>query len=785
MSRFIPSRHAVVDMLAIIAMTLVALWSFQSSYGGTEFLIVGAVALLSGVAIAFVGRSLDLPIPVVAVAGLIGYIVIATVLALRHHAFVGFVPSPQSTFEALASSATAWKELITTSPPVGSTGDLLIIPVLLGYVSGFIGVSIALRLRFVAVLVVLPLVILGLGIAVGVNTPVSLVVNGLVLAVVMLAWLAWREQRRRPLLTDGSAGRSRLLAAVAVLAVAGGLGFLVGPRLPGDGDTRAIWRQTVTPPFDPRVYPSPLAGYRSYVKPGFDQEGERREPEVVLTVEGLPADVPIRLATMDRYDGLVWQVSSGDPEDPSLQESGSFERIGSRLEPDTAGEVADVTITIGDYDDVWIPTVGEVISVRFEGSVDGPDRDRELAESFRYNRSTDSAATPLRLRSGDRYVMEVRLPETRDGFEGETIVPTVPRLGSVRSVSPMTQALSTPDLLVIEDSGTRLDRIRDLMYSTGAYSDGDREANQQISRAGHSEARITEFAGQFPQVSFIGNAEQYAATFALLFRDLGNLPTRVVMGFLPSDPSVDGAVDVLQTEVDAWVEVPVEGAGWVGLSPTPPRDQLTSTSSSPQQPEPDYRTQNPPPPPLVDPEFDQPAKAAGGAQSPQEESERDDVEPVPAEDENAGDGVLSSRGLRIGAAVASPLLLLFIFAGFAILAKSIRRRRRRGRGPHHQRIANGWHEVIDLSTDLGAPVPHTSTRKEGAAFVGGSAVGLAQRADSTVWGGRELSDDDVDRFWDELTSTLRSMRSEVGLTRRIWSAVSIQSLRRRRQGGAR
>lgn len=780
-----PSRHTLVDMAAIVVMTLVALWSFQSSYGGTEFLIVGALALLAGVAIAYAGRDFELPIRVVVIAGLIGYIVIATVLALRHHAFAGFLPSPQSTFEALASSATAWKELITTSPPVGSTGDLLIIPVLLGYVSGFVGVSIALRLRFVAVLVVLPLAILGLGIAVGVNTPVSLVINGAILAVVILAWLAWREQRRRPLLTEGSAGGSRLVAAMVVLAVAGGLGFLVGPVLPGDGEARAIWRQTVTPPFDPRVYPSPLAGYRSYVKPGFNEQGERREPEVVLTVEGLPANVPIRLATMDSFDGLVWQVSSGDVEDPSLQDSGSFERIGSRLEPDTAGEVADVTITIGDYDDVWIPTVGEVISMRFEGSADGPERDRELADSFRYNRSTDSAATPLQLRPGDRYVMEVRLPEIRDALEGETIVPTVPRLGSVRSVSPVTQALSTPDLLVIEDAGTRLDRIRDLMFSTGAYSDGDREANQQVSRAGHSEARITEFAGQFPRVPFIGNAEQYAATYALLFRDLGNVPTRVVMGFLPSDASVDGTVEVLRTEIDAWVEVPVEGAGWVGVSPTPPRDQLSSTSSSPQQPEPDYRTQNPPPPPLVDPEFDQPAKAAGDAQSVQEDVENNDEEPVPAQDDDAGESVLASSGFRIGAVAASPLLVFLLFAVFVILAKAIRRRRRRSRGAHHQRIANGWREVTDLSTDLGAPIPPTSTRKEAAGFVGASAVGLALRADSTVWGGRELSNDDVDRYWDELTATLRSMRSEVGMARRVRSAVSIQSLRRSRQRGAR
>lgn len=775
MNRFVPDRRTLIDASFLALMTGVALWSFRSSYGGVEFLVLGMLAFGVGLALAHIGRVLDWPLAVLAALGLVTYVVAATVLSLRHHAIAGFIPSPQSILESIVSSATAWKELITTAPPVGDTGDLLIIPVLLGYVSGFVAFSISQRLRFVAPVVVAPLAILGLGIAVGVNTPVSVLVNGLVLGLLMLAWLSWREHERRPFLTDGSTSRPRLLSALVVLAVAGGLGVIAGPRLPGDGGQREIWRQTVTPPFDPRVYPSPLAGYRSYVKPGYDANGEPNEPDVVMTIEGLPAGVPVRLATMDSYDGLVWQVSGGDPDDPSLQDSGSFERIGARLEPDVDGETAEVTITIGTYSDVWIPSVGEVISLRFEGSDGGADRDRELADSFRYNRATDTAATPRRLRAGDRYVMEVRLPETRDELAGEVIVPDVQRLGSVRSVAPLTQALATPDLLVVDDAGTRLDQVRELMVTTGAYSDGDRQANQQGSQAGHSEARLTQFAGQFPRVPFLGNAEQYASAYALLFRDLGNSPTRVVMGFLPSDPSLDGPVEVLQTEVEAWVEVPVDGAGWVAIHPTPPRDQLASTSSSPQQPEPDYRTQNPPPPPLVDPEFDQPATAAGDAQSPQPEEEAGE-EPQPVDDTEAGP--LVPAGVRVGLIVASPLLLVAAVGAVVVILKLVRRRRRRNRGAHHQRIANGWREVTDLSTDLGRPVPASTTRKEAAAFVGDTSVALAERADRSIWSGRELSDADVDEYWDALTATLKDLRSEAGTSQRLRSFVSIQSLKR-------
>jgi hypothetical protein len=65
---------------------------------------------------------------------------------------------------------------------------------------------------------------------------------------------------------------------------------------------------------------------------------------VMFTVEGLPVDVPVRLATMDAYDGLVWQVSAGDAEEPSLDNSGAFERVGASIPPEYDGDLADVVI---------------------------------------------------------------------------------------------------------------------------------------------------------------------------------------------------------------------------------------------------------------------------------------------------------------------------------------------------------------------------------------------------------------------------------------------------------
>ncbi len=780
--RLLPTTADAIDAGAVLGFTLIALWAYRSSYGGVAFMVVGAVGGLLAIVLVHVAARLRWPWFVTAAAGVMVYAVAASVLALRHRCLAGVVPTPDSLLDALSSAASTWKELLTTSPPVGATGDLMVLPVFVGFATAFLIQAVARGMRCVALALVPPLVALALGIAVGTDRAVSVVLHGAVLIVAMVAWFAWREQRRRPILEGLGADRRRVVAAVGVLAVAAVAGYAIAPSLPGAAaaSEREIWRQTVVPPFDPRDYPSPLAGYRDYVKLGYDARGERADAAVMFTIEGLPAGIPVRLATMDAYDGLVWQVSGGDPDNPSLRDSGSFERIGASLPADFAGETAEVTVTIREYSDVWVPDVGEVLSLTFTGSEGGPARDRELATSFRYNRATDTAATPVRLRAGDRYVMKVRLPHLLDDISGHQVMVDVTPIGQARSVSEITQAIGTPDLLLISDTAERLDRVRDLMVATGAYSDGDIAAGHIRAKAGHSAYRLVEFAGRFPREPFIGNAEQYAAAYALLFRDLDHLPTRVVMGFRPTEPSLDAPVDVVQTDIDAWVEVPVDGLGWVAIHPTPPRDQIASATTSPQQPEPDYRTQNPPPPPLVDPEFEQPATASGDAKPLDEEPEvNEDRDEGGDPGQNPIASAISSRYVVTGAIVLSPFLAMLAGGLTVIAVKTWRRRRRRSRGAAHQRIANGWLEVTDLATDLGRAVPPTTTRREAAAFVGsGAATALAERTDATVWGGSALSDAEVEAYWAELTATLGAMRAELGRWARLRAAMSPRSLRR-------
>ncbi|MEX1169438.1 MAG: transglutaminase domain-containing protein [Chloroflexota bacterium] len=65
-----------------------------------------------------------------------------------------------------------------------------------------------------------------------------------------------------------------------------------------------------------------------------------------------------------------------------------------------------------------------------------------------------------------------------------------------------------------------------------------------------------------------GFCQYYAATMAVVLRDLG-VPTRIAQGFLPGDRDPNTGVErILNSNAHAWVEVYFPGYGWVTFDPT-------------------------------------------------------------------------------------------------------------------------------------------------------------------------------------------------------------------------
>lgn len=763
-----PDRRASFDAAAVTGLVLCAEYGFVSSYGGVRHLIVAAIGVVLALLVGQALIALRIPVLLGALVAVVVHIVIGGVVALPERAIAGFVPSADTITGAVHGSVRGWRELITTAPPVSGIGSLMMIPFLCGFIGGLATYTamrkVSDRPARLVFCIVPAAAVLAASVLTGVREPASLVVQGVVFGALAVAWMAARVELAKQRLPGAPPVWRRTGSSLGMLAIAGVIGMIVTPSLPFvHAEDRVVWRNTVTPPFDPRVHPSPLSGYRQYLaKP------EQREAPL-FRISGLPDDTLVRLATLDTYDGLAWRPGFDDA-DPSDLDSGYFARVGSEIESDFGGEVVELAVTIESYTGIWVPDVGEVLSLEFEG---GP-RDRELNEAFRYNRVTDTAVVEIGLREGDRYVMTVRLPPPAGAVATQTIAFEQP-VGDTAEIENLTTwAQKLPGVLDIGDVPRRVDVIAEFMQQNGAYSDGDQERGQEPSRAGHSAVRLAEFVDA--DRGLVGNAEQYASTFALVLRSVLQVPSRVVMGFRSENREGD-VVTVTGDDVEAWVEIPIEGVGWMPVLPTPERTETALKQKSQTPPQPDYDTQTPEPPPLVEPDFDEPATSRSGLAD-----EAQPEEPEVAEEEAPEEPLISvSPWVAVTVAVlATPVVLFLLFAAVVVFVKARRRRRRRTRGRTDERIANGWSEVIDRGIDMGRPVPETATRREAALAVGPQTVPLAHRADEAVFGPVDPTDAEVEAYWAELEQALKGMRSELTIGDRVRAALNVSTIKRRR-----
>ena len=347
---------------------------------------------------------------------------------------------------------------------------------------------------------------------------------------------------------------------------------MLGAPLVAGGTERLVVRDELVPPFDPRDYPSPLSAFREFVKEDADA--------VLFTVTGLPESARVRLATMDRYDGVVWNVAG----DGSAQASGEFRRVGAEIETNVRGDRAHVDIAIGALGGVWLPTVGQATSIDLA--------DPDDAGALRYNDATGAAVLTGGLREGLEYGVDVVVPrepdDTEVGSAPESDV-AQPPLAGVPDIAAVTAAD------VARDAGNPVQissALATWLSEQGFFSHG-MDVSGTESLSGHGADRITTLLGGDLMV---GDGEQYAAAMALMAREMG-LPARVVLGFIPEDGASEGPVEVTGDDVQAWVEVAFQGYGWVAFDPTPPPEQTPQEEDQEKPSEPNPQVVQPPPPP--------------------------------------------------------------------------------------------------------------------------------------------------------------------------------------------
>lgn len=742
LERLRPDRDDLVDGAFAVVLGVLGVVGFRTVFAGGEELTVGGPAVLAGAVIGFVLLRLRTPLLVGLAVWVAALFALAGPLAVRHRALAGVLPSPDAMSGFADGAINGWMRLLTTMPPAGRAGDLLAIPYLCGLAGGALTVVLARRYPRRLLCVLPPTALLVVSVLMGTKRPASLVLQGVVFAAVVLAWVSVRHHRGRAV-NRVAMPRSRLAAAGGLLAVSALGGVLIGPRLPGaDLEDRYVLRDQVEPPFDPLTQPSPLAGYRNYT----DQDV--REDEI-LTVRGLPAGGRIRIASMDAYSGTEWEATGS-----GSVLAGEYLRVGARIPAAGLGPEVEMTIEVHKPHGVWVPLAGDVTSLDFLGP-----RGEVLNDEVRVSIETDTAAVPRRLQPGDRYRFTaeiVELPSVDVLIE----TPLDPRFHREEREVPEEFVSRAADW--VGDQPTEfaeLYAIAEALKREGAYTDGGPDANP-VSPPGHGLRRLLDFIGLEQP---FGNGEQFAAAQGLLAHARG-IPVRVVMGFV--NERGDQEVTFRGEDIEAWIEVPVAGYGWVAIDGTPPEDKLPDPLKQPRS-----KTENPepqPPPPTT---------------VPPPTSVPEDLEPEePEEDEEdrSGGGI---PGWLVTAAVvvAVPAAGLGLPVLVILALKRRRRERRRTRGSPVERVTGSFDELIDLGRDLGQPVPPRSTRREISAVVGTpGARALATRADAAVFGPGLPSDEEVEAAWAELEATRAEVLAELDRWARLRVTANPTSLRRLR-----
>ena len=731
------------DLVVVPALLGVGLVGFAGVFTGSGWPVAAGVGLVLGLAVAVAGARWRWPAVLQVAVLVLGYVLVAGPVVAPTVTTARVVPTPASLRAVVETAVHAWKDVLTLPLPAGDQTSLLTVVLLTAAVLTWWAAAVTLRARRAAW--ALPAVALAFVVPVALGGPdtVAPVLRGVGLTVVATGWAVWRHGVPRVEVLDGPdapGGRRALVASrvrggALMLLAAGGIAVVVAPATAAF-DARHTLRESVVPPLRLEDYRSPLTGFRGYVKDHAD--------DVLLTVAGLPAGARLRLATLDGYDGVVYDVAGSG--------QATFEHLSGG---GATGTVTHVDVEVGTYAGVWVPGAGDVRAVRYAGP-----RADELARSTFHDAGSGTVITTAGLTTGDRYALDVVLP---------TVHADASLVGHAFDAVALPTPTGVPDVvstvaseLAAGGSGPSAARsLQAALSGQGYFSHG--LAGETTSRAGHTAERIATLLGA---EQMVGDDEQYAVAMALMARQLG-MPARVVMGFYPAHVT-HGPVQLTGSDVHAWVEIAYQGVGWVPYDPTPAQDR-TVTEETPQP-----RSQ-PRPQPLQPPEpVDKPAELP--PDSRQEES--DDQE---AEQTASGAGHV----LAIVVTVAVPLVLLGGPLLVVALAKSRRARRRARAATTAARVSGGWHEVVDHAIDLGATVPAGVTRREtvtllAPTFPAADIETLAARADASVFGAGEPSDEDVRTLWALVDQARGAMSGSVGLRRRVVARFSSRSLRAQR-----
>ncbi|HEY3562724.1 MAG TPA: DUF3488 and transglutaminase-like domain-containing protein [Kribbella sp.] len=254
-----------------------------------------------------------------------------------------------------------------------------------------------------------------------------------------------------------------------------------------------------------------------------------------------------------------------------------------------------------------------------------------------------------------------------------------------------------------------------------------------------------------------GTSAQFAAAYVVLAR-LNGIPARLVVGFrAPAKPDADGYYVVHNSDAFAWPEVAIDGVGWWPLDPAEDAAAGKTTVAG---------------------SIDDITSQARAAVPPVNEIK--DPEVPPSRDHGNEDGGvgLPRIPLMVVFAVSAGLLLLWLI-GVPLLkiARSARRRRRRGSAA----VVGAWAEARDRLRAYGVPVTAGMTVRdlaEAAKEIPETAGGLArvaQAVDHALWSGGPTTPEVENHAWTGVRELRKALRGRP-LADRFQASLELRTL---------
>lgn len=733
-------RLAPPSVLVIAAASIVAASSLVSVMRGPGLWIGAVLGVLVVVGANAVSTRWNLLTLEWVAVSLLLFLLVGGVVA-------GPVPAPSAYGAFVAGLIGGWADLLSSVPPVATTGEFAVLPYALAWIGCMLGVGLLRHVRVAIAGALGPVIAFGIGLLFSVELQGIALIQGSLLVALSLA-LGWYQQRRLGFEIDEEIGnttvarkRARLLYAGAALACAAGAAPLLAPLAPGIEDRpRFDLRDQLEPPWNPLDEPSPLA----QIKSNYVDEVRDDVVFVARSDELLPRRWG--LATLAAFDGSVWTVG-----DSKIGGLAPFVPIDLNTPEPVDGVLSDralvqVEVEVVNLEGPWLPVPGWTESIA---------SDEALASgALRFNARTGTAALPSGA-EGLTYVASVRPSPilSEEQLEAATFADGGDlgldlQAASVRNWSA--------DVVEGADAGwEQVAAIRDELRSGGYLAD------DQI-QPGHSWARLNKF---FDVEEVYGNEEQYAAVAGIAARNAG-LEARIVVGYLIDNAKLaenPQQVEVTRTEATAWLEVLTAEHGWVPIDVTPDRDNEPTLEDA------GVRTESvaaPNPPPTIPPPPEQEI-------APDEELEAEE-EDDDGDDDEAVDGRGIPTAVLAGAiAIGTPLALVGMWIGVIAGLKAYRRHKRRTTGDPSRQVAGAWFEVQDRLGEFGVAAPANSSLHEFAAQAEASsnaAVGvkeLADMADQTAFAPDGGAPELAAAAWDRSEAIVSRVRRSRTATERL------------------